>query len=279
MRKGILMGLAALVFASTATAQTASWQFRWQKGQVLTYRVEQDIVVTEEGGPNKVTGSKSKLNLTKRWQVIDVDAAGVATLQLSLTALRMQATPPGGESLQFDSANPDKSSPELREQMQRYVGPPLALLRLDARGQVVEVKDSKFGPASRYQNELPFSFVLPEKAAAPGQAWERAYQIILDPPHGAGEKLDAVQKYTCASQAGPVVTVNVLTALKKTPESPAEEMPLLQFQPQGQVVFDTQAGILRSARLSIDREVKGHQGEGSRYRFQSKYTEEFVENK
>src|SRR5262245_12522215 len=218
MHKGILMGLAVLVFASTATAQTASWQFRWQKGQVLTYRVEQEIVVTEESSQNKPTGSRSKLNLTKRWQVIDVDAAGVATLELSLTALRMQATPPGGEPLQFDSANPDKSSPGLGEQMKRYVGPPLAVLRLDSRGQVVEVKDSKFGPASRYQNELPFSFVLPEKAAAPGQAWERAYQIILDPPHGTGEKLDAVQKYTWASQAGGLVNINVLAALKRETE-------------------------------------------------------------
>jgi hypothetical protein len=275
MRKGILVVLAAGVLVSTATAQTASWRFRWQKGQVLTYRVEQSITVTDEGGQSK-TGSQSKLNLTKRWQVMDVDAAGTATLQLSLTALRMETTTPSGESLLFDSANLDKSTPQLREQMQRYVGQPLAVLRLDARGQVLEVKDSKFGSASRYQNELPFSFVLPEKGAAPEQTWERAYQIILDPPHGTGEKFDAVQQYTCTKQAGGAATVTLTTALKSKPESASEEMPLLQFQPQGEVVFDTQNGILRSARLSIDKEVTGHQGEGSRYRFQSTYVEEYV---
>ena len=76
-----------------------------------------------------------------------------------------------------------------------------------------------------------------------------------------------------------VATISVTTALKKKPDSAADEMPLLQFQPQGEIVFDTQAGLLRSARLSIDKEVTGHQGEGSRYRFQSTYAEEYAGSK
>jgi hypothetical protein len=278
MRKAVLVILAAGALVSTAAAQTAPWRFRWQKGQVHTYRVEQQITVTDEVGQTK-TGSQSKLNLLKRWQVADVDAAGTATLQLSLAALRMETTTPGGETLLFDSANLDKSSPALREQMQRYVGQPLAVLRVDARGQVLDVKDAKFGPASRYVNELPFALVLPDKGAAPGQAWERPYQIVLDPPHGTGEKYDAVQKYSCTKQAGSLATITVTTALKKKPDSAADEMPLLQFQPQGEIVFDTQAGLLRSARLSIDKEVTGHQGEGSRYHFQSTYVEECAGSK
>jgi hypothetical protein len=277
VRTGILAVLTAGLLAATATAQTAPWRFRWQKGQVLTYRVEQDIVVTDEAGGAK-TESKSKLNLTKRWQVLDVDAAGVATLQLSLAVLRLQTTPPGGEALVFDSANLDKSSAELREQMRRYVGQPLAVLRIDGRGQVLEVKDSKFGPASRFQNELPFALVLPEKDVEPGQSWERAYQIILDPPHGTGEKFDAVQKYTCGMPLKGGTVIRLSTTLKSKPESAADEMPLLQFQPEGEIVFDALSGLLCSVRLKIDREVRGHQGEGSRYHFQSSYAEELVPN-
>src|SRR5262249_35378666 len=167
MRWGILAIFGGLVVTSTAAAQTAAWQFRWKAGTTLAYRVEQATTASEEVGSNK-TSSTTKLNLVKRWQVLQVDAAGVATLQLSLDALRLETTTPEGETLLFDSANLDKSSPQLREQMGRYVGQPLAVLRIDGRGQVVEVKDSKFGPANRYQNELPFAITLPEKPAQPG---------------------------------------------------------------------------------------------------------------
>jgi len=43
------------------------------------------------------------------------------------------------------------------------------------------------------------------------------------------------------------------------------------------VVFDLQHGRLHTYRVSIDREVQGHQGEGSTYRFQSTYTEQYAE--
>jgi len=53
-----------------------------------------------------------------------------------------------------------------------------------------------------------------------------------------------------------------------------DRVPLLQLQPQGEIVFDLQAGRLRSATLRVDKELTGHQGEGSSYRFQSVYSEE-----
>ena len=55
--------------------------------------------------------------------------------------------------------------------------------------------------------------------------------------------------------------------------------PLLQMQPEGQVIFDTKEGRLRQATLRIEKELKGHQGEGSSYHFQSTYTEEYVGDK
>jgi hypothetical protein len=57
-----------------------------------------------------------------------------------------------------------------------------------------------------------------------------------------------------------------------------EQIPLLQLQPEGEVVFDGKKGVLRNARMTIDKELKGHQGEGSSYRFQSVFTEELVAN-
>jgi hypothetical protein len=276
IRRGLATTLIVLVMATAATAQTPA-RLRWQPNQVLVYRAEQATQALEVVGETKID-SRTRLNLTKRWQVIGVDAAGVATLQLSVLALRMETTTPSGDVLVFDSdkAHIDKSTPELREQLAKFVGPPLALLRVDALGRVLEVKESKFGPPSRFENELPFVGVLPGVVPQVGQAWERPYKITLEPPQGAGEKYDAVQKYVWKSVAAASATVAVKTELKQPPETPADQAPLLQMQPEGEIVFDLQAGRLKSATLRIDKEVKGHQGEGSSYHFLSSYTEQYV---
>ncbi len=278
IRGWLLTMIAGLTVAATAPAQTASWQFRWQKGQVLTYRVEHITSATEVVGDNK-SDSKTKLNLTKRWQVLDVDTAGIATLHLSLSALRLETTTPSGGILFFDSAAPDKGDAHMREELGRFVGQVLAVLRIDAQGRVIEVKESKHGTASRFESELPFIVVLPHEGPMADQNWERPYKITLEPPQGTGDKYDAVQKYLCKAVTNDRVTIAVTTELKTMPENVLDRVPLLQMQPEGEIVFDTQAGRLQKATLRIEKELMGHQGTGSSYRFQSTYTEEYVGEK
>ena len=101
-----------LAFGPAAPAQTAGWRFHWEKGQVLSYHVEHVSTATEVAG-GQTNGFSSKLTLTKRWQVKDVNADGVATLELSLPAMRHEMTPPDGKTLMYDSAEPQKSDPAM----------------------------------------------------------------------------------------------------------------------------------------------------------------------
>jgi hypothetical protein len=271
-----LGALGALLLASAAvSAQAGPATFRWQPGQVLTYRVTQLTTETEIVGGTK---AESSLNLqhVKRWQVLAVDAVGVATVQQSLTALRIERKMPTGATAFFDSAQPEKSDPELREQLSKYVGTPLATLRIDSRGKVIEVKESKHAPPSRYENELPFALVLPAEGLRQGQAWDRPYTLTLDPPLGTGEKYAAEQKYLCKEMAGPIVTIVFKTLLKGTPQDKGDQAKLLQFLPDGEAVFDLRLGCLRRSRLVVNQEMKGHQGEDSSYQIQSSYLEEYV---
>jgi hypothetical protein len=73
--------------------------------------------------------------------------------------------------------------------------------------------------------------------------------------------------------------MTLATELKKQPEAVRDRIPLLQSQPEGEIVFDVQTGRMRSAVLTIDKELKGHQGEDSSYRFISKYTEQYIGDK
>jgi hypothetical protein len=266
--------LVGLVLVQTASAQTSA-HFSWKQGQSLTYRVEQTTLASDQAD-GKTTEAGSKMTTIKRWQVLAVDSAGVGTLQLSVASLHFELKTPKGDTLMFDSKEPEKSDPQLREQMAKYVGPPLAVLRVDGLGRVVEVKESKQAPASRFESELPFVIALPSTGLQSGSAWERPYQITLEPPQGTGEKFQAVQKYSCQKIDGAAVTISLSTAIKNLPANQVDQMPLMEMQPEGEVVFDAVGGRLYSARLHIDKELKGLQGEGSNYHFQSTYSEQLV---
>jgi hypothetical protein len=266
--------LAGLVLASVADAQSAPTPavFRWQPGQVLTYRVEQTTMTTDTSGGMTVE-TVMKLNLVKRWQVLAVEPNGAATLQLSLAALRTEMRKADGETVVFDSSQPDPNNAE----MARYVGQPLAVLRLDALGRLLEVKESKFGPASRFESELPFRLTLPGQALAPGLAWERAYALKPETTPGASESYAAVQQYTVKAIADGRAVIGLTTVLKTQPEAVAERIPLLALLPEGEVVFDVNSGLFRGAKLRVEKELADHNGPGSKYRFVSNYTEEAAE--
>lgn len=278
IRMGYGAVFAGLVFASMAPAQAPAWGFRWQPGQILNYRVEQLTQVSESMADTKEE-TTTRLGLVKRWQVLAVDPSGVATLQMTLPALRYEVKTPRGEVLLFDSANLEKSDPQMARQMGQYVGQPLVLIRADSKGQVVEVKECKHGPASRFESDPPFKFILPDAAFQAGQSWERSYAITLEPPQGTGEKFPAAQKYTCKKIDGTRAILGLSTTLKGQPEALADRIPLLQMQPEGELVFDTQSGCLVSVHFVVDKELMGHQGEGSSYRFRSVYTEELTGNR
>ena len=267
--------LAMLTCIAAASAQSAPWRYHWQTGQVLVYKVEQ-TTAAKETVAESTEETKTRLNLTKRWQVLELDAAGNATLQLSLLALRLEVTTPSGGSLLFDSASPDKSDPHMREELGKFLTEPLAVLRVDPRGRVVEVKQSRNGSATKFEAEPPFIITLSGGELKAGDAWARAYHITLEPPQGTGEKYEAAQNYQCNSVTQNLATIAFTSTLKSMPESILDRVPLLQLQPEGEVVLDLQAGRLQSATLRIDKELKGHQGEGSSYKFQSTYTEKYV---
>jgi hypothetical protein len=275
-RRTLTAMVALLIASASVSAQTVPVRFHWQAGQVLTYRVEQVTTETEVVGGTKVE-SALKLNHVKRWQVIAVDGAGVATIQQSLGSLRVEKKTGNGTTVVFDSANPEKSDPPMREQLSKYVGTVLAVLRIDSFGKVVEVTKSSFVAPSRYENELPFTILLPVQGLEPGKSWQRTYDITLDPPLGTGEKYPAAQEYYYKGVNGELV-IAYETHIKSPPADKGDQAKILQFLPRGEAVFDVQSGCLRRVRQTVDQQIKGHQGEDSSYSIQTSYVEELVGN-
>lgn len=267
--------IACLVAPLVAPAQAP--QFRWAAGQTLTYRVSQTTTAVETAGGKSAT-TTNQLDLVKQWAVTDV-TGGVATLQMSLTELKLKTVPPAGETLTFDSTDAAKCHPQLRDEMRKFLNVPLTIVKLDAAGKLIEVKQSQFGPANRLEADLPFKLTLPPTALVAGTAWQRTFTLKLDPPQGTGESYTATQKYAVKAVSGPAVTVAVTTAFDAPPESPTERIALLPWQPEGECVFDTAAGRLVSVQFRVRRDLAGHDGDGSKYAFSSDYREQLVEAK
>jgi hypothetical protein len=262
-----------LVIAALPSSAQESWQFKWQKGLVLKYQIKHvtSVVETLESAKNS---ADSNLALVNRWEVVDVDAKGVATLTMTLVSMRNEQKRANGETLLFDSENPDKSTPDLYKQMIKYIGATVAEVQMDRHGRVLAVKK---GTASSFEVEPPFLVVLPDAKASAGQAWRRQFTLVLDPPYGTGEKYDAEQRYDCKKIEAGKATLGVSTQFKMMPDKERERIPLIQKDVQGELVFDLPAGRLISATLHIDKTIENHNGKGSSYHFKSQYSRVLVE--
>jgi hypothetical protein len=281
MVRSFLVFSVAIALTSAAGAQPpaapAAPRFKWEPGKVLTYRVIQQTVVQEttldEKTNKPVTDqTQTSLTLVRKWLVKDVDKLGVATLEMSITEMKSQVRQPNGVVIDVDSTKPEDA-----KAMAEYLNKPFVTVRIDAQGRLVEVKEAKGGSAARFQSELPFRLVLPDAAPGANQTWDRPFAVKLDPPHGTGESYDFVQKYTSKGEKDGLLVVGVDTALKAPPKVVSEQVPLVSMLWTGDVYFNTAAGKYHAARLKAKAELANHQGEGTKFVYESTYAEDAIE--
>jgi hypothetical protein len=275
-----LIFLAVVAVTVVAEARAEAPRFRFHKGETLAYHLVQTTRITESVPDEKTnkpveTEALTKVDLIRKWKVADVDATGVATLEMSIASMRWERKSGKDEDV-FDSTKPDDLN---RSEMAKHVGPVLGVVRIDSQGRLVDVKESKVGPAARFATELPFKMTLPDTEPKPGDSWDRTYTIQLDPPLGTGEKYAATQRYACQEPKGGFLTVGLTTAIRDVPAQAADQVPLLPLALEGSLYFHAPSGRYYGARLKTEKELKNHQGEGSKYRFVSTYVEDLVPEK
>lgn len=269
--------LLATVAGATAQPPAVAPRFKWEAGQVLAYRVTQQTVVTEttlseKANKPETAETRTSLVLDRKWLVKAVDDTGTATLEMSITAMKNEFRQPDGTVVGKDSAKPDDA-----KEMAAYLNAPIVVVRIDPQGALAEVKEAKGGTAARLRAELPFRVVLPNVAPAAGATWDRAFAVKLDPPHGTGENYDFVQKYSCKGEKDGYLIVGVGTELKNPPNAVGERVPLVPMLWSGDVYFHPASGRYVAARLKAKAELANHQGEGTKFVYESTYTEDLIQ--
>ena len=272
------MSVALFTFALLVSAEPAAQppRFVWKANQTHTYKVTQHTIVRETTLDPKTekpvaNEARTNLTLTKKWQVKSVDDKGIATVEMTITAMKNEFPRPDGTTVVLDSAQPEGA-----KAMAGYLNVPVVTVRVDARGQIVEVKETKAGTAARLNAELPFRMILPSTAPAAGQSWERTFAMKLDPPLGTGESYDFNQKFTQTAYKDGLLVASVETTLKAPPKGLAERVPLVPMLWTGEVYFNTVAGKYHAARLRVKAALPNYQGEGTRFEYESVYSEDAV---
>lgn len=271
-----LLGLVCL--ASPLGAEAPKFQF--MVGQTLTYRVEQLTSVSEttrEEMTNKPTTglTVTKLELTRRWEVKAVEN-GVSTLEMTITAMKQKINRPGAADKNgqptVDQVVLDSSTPDGQQAMAAFLNKPIVTIRLDRTGKLLDAEASS-GSADRLFAELPFRVQFGETFPPVGGSWTRLFKIKLSPPLGTGEVYEAKQTYTLKGENAGHLSFGIATELVQPPKDPGELPPLVPMLWEGDVYFHKESGRYTGAKLNIKREIPNHQGEGSKFVYESTYTE------
>lgn len=266
----------SLIFVLGAGIQAANPKFVFKQGDSMQYRIEQKTEITETILDEKTSKPDSRkmlssLELVRQWKVIDVDAKGTGTLEMSIVKMRWEQKTGTNEPDIFDSSKPDELN---KKEMAKNVGPVLAVLTVDSNGKVLSVKDSKVGPAHRFQSDVPFKLVFPE--AEIKESWSREFTLQLDPPLGTGEKFASKQSYKLLEPKNGLSIYSLTSEIGDLPKNASEQIPLIPSMPSGMLFFHPETGRYYGARLKIEKELSNHQGEGSSYKFSSTYVEDFI---
>jgi hypothetical protein len=265
-----------VVSAVGVAADDAPLRFRWKAGDTLTYKVGQTTTVDEvtlDVAGKKPTAVKTltKLTSAKKWVVKEVDADGVATLEMSVTAMRQEVTQTVGDG-KPNARVIDSTTPDDAKDMP-FLGKPILTVKVNAYGELSEAKSDNPAAADRLQVELPFRLVLPEAMPKPTDRWERAVSLKLPPPVGTGEAFAATQTFTFQGMKDVYAVVGFATTLKDQPTDPTVWPAVIPSLWQGDLFFNTRTGAYHGAKLTAKKEVANPRGEGTKFAYTSEYTE------
>ena len=109
---------------------------------------------------------------------------------------------------------------------------------------------------------------------------EGYYSIINVPPgsYTLEIRLLGYQTYTLKGDSQGHTVIRMATALKAPPKDPAELPGLVPLLWEGDVYFQKTTGRYSGSRLTVKKEVPNHQGEGTKFVFESQLTEALAEN-
>ncbi len=287
---GLLFSFLALAFAveneNAAPPIKYELRYKFQPGETLRWEVEHRSMVRA-----KVSGttqdSETLSNSMKAWRVVEVFPDGTATLEHRVEWVDMRQKLTGRAEVRYDS-RAGKNPPPGFETAARQVGVPLATMKMNAQGCVLErqryeSKETKGGKVEKIvKTEKPgekdawVTIPLPAEPVAIGHEWTLPQNIDIPLENGLVKRVRAIQKFVLEEVKTGVAVIRVSTDILTPVTDPAVESQLVQREVAGLVRFDIDAGRILGQEMNIDKHVIGFRGGASSLHYVNRFSERLV---
>ena len=260
---------------SDGTSERYTLRYQFHPGETIRWKVvHRANVKTTISGTTQTAETISES--VKVWRVIGAEPGGPFTIEYSVENLDMRQRLTGRKEVRYNSRT-DKVPPVGFEDVAKTVGVPLSIVKLDARGNVIERKDKRPRPGNdAHQNQLTVPF--PEKPVAVGQQWKLPYEIDITLRDGQHKKIRTRQVFTLKSVRHGIATIGVETQVLTPITDKAVEAQLVQRENAGDVRFDIEAGRVIGQKMELDKHVVGFSGPASSLHYVTRFTEELIRN-
>ena len=244
------------------TDASVTLRHKFEPGQQIRYAVANESQIELTRGEASQSLAHDSLS-QKRYDVVEVDENGTATLVLRIEHVRMSASDPDGGAITYDSSSDDV--PLEFSGVDGTIGPPIARITVDPQGEVTAVEDLlKLGTnADQFDRSNQHTLIaLPAAPVAVGSKWKQPFTIRVRPDDEAAGTITVKlqREYTVRRIDGPQVTLD-WTVRPLTPISdPAFEARIAHRLLTGTIVFDAADGRVQSREGRLDREIIGFEG-------------------
>lgn len=259
--------------ADRAEAPAAKYllRYKFRPGETIRWEVEHRASVrTTVSGTTQT--AETVTNSIKAWQVSKVEPDGRATFVQRVESVDMRQKLTGRQEVRYNSLA-DKKPPLGYEDVAKAVGVPLAVITLDAQGNVVRREEKRPKPTA---NPGYLTIPLPTDAVPVGHRWSLPADIQVTLKDGRVKKVKTRQQFVLSEVAEGLATIQVETHVLSPVDDPAVEAQLIQSKSNGSVRFDIESGRVVAQQSDLDERVHGFQGEASTLHYATRFTEKLL---
>ena len=198
-------------------------KYKFKKGEVLRWRVEQ-VFSTETRGNKLKTTANNRTVSTRKWEVKKIFENGNVLIVYSIEERADWVKISGQPEVFYDSRRSTKIPPRYAD-VAAKVGVPLATAELDPFGNVIEKKatyrDMKLGMGG-------FAASFPKRALAIGEEWTQNAPIQVRIESGGVKHVKTRKVYKLKSVKDEVALITMRTEVLTPVESPRIQQQIMQ---------------------------------------------------
>lgn len=269
------LNMTAILCAQDAPSKAQAYllRYKWVKGQTLTWDV-----VHRNRTTTTITDTRESVDTyshsDKVWKIEDVDENGAATVTNSVPWADMREKT-GDKPIRVYDSRLDTIPPDGFETVPESLNRPLARIKLDTRGNMLERTELRPTTIIQQANTAYVCFPLPEKAIPVGYSWTHQYPVYVPQETGNLQRVEMLQKYTLESVENDMAVITYSTRILTPLTNQATRAQIMERQYTGNFMLDVKNGRPMMTSQKVDESCLGFRGQASSIKMLIEFNEKF----